>query len=186
MKDWSILLKSIHQKRPRTRVNEEDNDAVHKWDLSFIPGPRVAAIVSIIETCRRLSIPVRDYLGSVLPGLADFPINRIVNSRLGLGQRDLADIEIFWRATPVVIKTDPIKRRPRLLPGQVTRTLEIAAAGLFWHSCRDRRLNGCFIGRLELAKISLLDNCSAAGLPFPVGFSRPGPPQREFLGPKAG
>ena len=36
MKDWSILLKSIHQKRPRTRVNEEDNDAVHKWDLSFI------------------------------------------------------------------------------------------------------------------------------------------------------
>ena len=40
-------------------------------------GPRVAAIVSIIETCRRLSIPVRDYLGAVLPGLADFPINRI-------------------------------------------------------------------------------------------------------------
>src|SRR6516225_6979744 len=40
-------------------------------------GPRVAAIVSIVETCRRLSIPVRDYLGSVLPGLANFPINRI-------------------------------------------------------------------------------------------------------------
>ena len=40
-------------------------------------GPRVAAIVSIMETCRRLSIPVRDYLGSVLPGLANFSINRI-------------------------------------------------------------------------------------------------------------
>jgi hypothetical protein len=40
-------------------------------------GPRVAAIVSIVETCRRLTIPVRDYLGSVLPGLANFPINRI-------------------------------------------------------------------------------------------------------------
>jgi transposase len=40
-------------------------------------GPRVAAIISIMETCRRLSIPVRDYLGSVLPGLANFPINRI-------------------------------------------------------------------------------------------------------------
>jgi hypothetical protein len=40
-------------------------------------GPRVAAIVSIVETCRRLKIPVRDYLGSVLPGLGDFPINRI-------------------------------------------------------------------------------------------------------------
>jgi transposase len=40
-------------------------------------GPRVAAIVSIVETCRRLGLRVRDYLGSVLPGLADFPINRV-------------------------------------------------------------------------------------------------------------
>jgi hypothetical protein len=40
-------------------------------------GPRVAAIVSIVETCRRLNFRVRDYLGSVIPGLANFPINRI-------------------------------------------------------------------------------------------------------------
>jgi transposase len=40
-------------------------------------GPRVAAIISVVETCRRLHLPVRDYLGSVLPGLADFPINRV-------------------------------------------------------------------------------------------------------------
>jgi len=40
-------------------------------------GPRVAAIISVVATCRRLKIPVRDYLGSILPGLADFPINRI-------------------------------------------------------------------------------------------------------------
>ena len=40
-------------------------------------GPRVAAIVSIVETCRRLKIPVHDYLGSVLPGLTDFRIRRI-------------------------------------------------------------------------------------------------------------
>jgi Transposase and inactivated derivatives len=39
-------------------------------------GPRVAAILSIVETCRRLNIPVRDYLGSILPGLADRPINQ--------------------------------------------------------------------------------------------------------------
>ena len=32
-------------------------------------GPRVAAIISVVETCRRLKIPVRDYLSSVLPGL---------------------------------------------------------------------------------------------------------------------
>ena len=40
-------------------------------------GPRVAAIVSVVETCRRLKIPIRDYLCSILPGLANFPINRI-------------------------------------------------------------------------------------------------------------
>jgi hypothetical protein len=40
-------------------------------------GPRVAAIISIVETCRRLNLRVRDYLASVLPGLADFPINRV-------------------------------------------------------------------------------------------------------------
>ena len=39
-------------------------------------GPRVGAIISVVETCRRLKIPVRDYLGSVLPGLGDFPISR--------------------------------------------------------------------------------------------------------------
>jgi hypothetical protein len=41
------------------------------------PAHAFAAIVSIVETCRRLKIPVQDYLGSVLPGLADFPINRV-------------------------------------------------------------------------------------------------------------
>jgi transposase len=40
-------------------------------------GPKVAAILSVVETCRRLTLPIRDYLGAVLPGLADFPIRRI-------------------------------------------------------------------------------------------------------------
>jgi hypothetical protein len=40
-------------------------------------GPRVAAIVSVIESCRRLKIPVRDYLGDILPGLANAPLQRI-------------------------------------------------------------------------------------------------------------
>ena len=34
-------------------------------------GPRVAAILSVVETCKRLGIPVRQYLADVLPGLAD-------------------------------------------------------------------------------------------------------------------
>ena len=40
-------------------------------------GPRVAAIVSVVETCRRLKIPIREYLCSMLPGLANLPINRV-------------------------------------------------------------------------------------------------------------
>lgn len=32
-------------------------------------GPKVAAILSVVESCRRLKAPVADYLGEVLPGM---------------------------------------------------------------------------------------------------------------------
>lgn len=37
-------------------------------------GPKVAAILSVVESCRRRKIPVRDYLASVLPGLAEITL----------------------------------------------------------------------------------------------------------------
>jgi len=40
-------------------------------------GPRVAAILSVVETCRRLKVPVREYLGWLLPGLGDVPVQRV-------------------------------------------------------------------------------------------------------------
>ena len=40
-------------------------------------GPKVAAILSIVESCRRLKIPIRKYLAAVLPGLADISIRRL-------------------------------------------------------------------------------------------------------------
>jgi transposase len=40
-------------------------------------GPKIAAILSVVESCRRLKFPVRDYLAAVLPGLADCPIRRL-------------------------------------------------------------------------------------------------------------
>jgi transposase len=40
-------------------------------------GPKVAAILSIVESCRRMGIPVRKYLGDVLPGLAEVSIQRL-------------------------------------------------------------------------------------------------------------
>jgi transposase len=33
-------------------------------------GPKVAAILSVVESCRRLDLPVKDYLLAVLPGMA--------------------------------------------------------------------------------------------------------------------
>jgi hypothetical protein len=40
-------------------------------------GPKVAAILSIVESCRRLKIPIREYLADILPGLADTSIQRL-------------------------------------------------------------------------------------------------------------
>ena len=40
-------------------------------------GPRVAAILSALESCRRLKIPVREYLNEILPGLANRSIQQL-------------------------------------------------------------------------------------------------------------
>jgi len=40
-------------------------------------GSKVAAILSVVESCRRLKLPVRDYLAAVLPGFADVPMQRL-------------------------------------------------------------------------------------------------------------
>jgi transposase len=40
-------------------------------------GARIAAILSVLETCRRMRLPARDYLASILPGLADLPLRQV-------------------------------------------------------------------------------------------------------------
>jgi transposase len=40
-------------------------------------GPRIVAILSMVETCRRLKIPIRDYFASILPGFAELPVSRV-------------------------------------------------------------------------------------------------------------
>ena len=40
-------------------------------------GPKIAAIFSIVESCRKLDIPIRRYLLDVLPGLADRSIQSL-------------------------------------------------------------------------------------------------------------
>ncbi|MGA3134321.1 MAG: IS66 family transposase [Terracidiphilus sp.] len=40
-------------------------------------GPKIAAIFSIVESCRKLGVPIRQYLTYVLPGLADRSIQEL-------------------------------------------------------------------------------------------------------------
>lgn len=40
-------------------------------------GPKIAAIFSIVESCRKLGIPIRQYLADILPGLADRSIQSL-------------------------------------------------------------------------------------------------------------
>ena len=40
-------------------------------------GPKIAAILSIMETCKRLQINLRKYLNDVLPKLPSWPINNV-------------------------------------------------------------------------------------------------------------
>jgi transposase len=42
-------------------------------------GPKVAAIFSVVESCRRMKIPVRQYLAAVLPGLNNLSIQRVAD-----------------------------------------------------------------------------------------------------------
>ena len=42
-------------------------------------GPKVAAILSVVESCRRLGLPVKDYLSAVLPGLDRRTLPEVAN-----------------------------------------------------------------------------------------------------------
>jgi hypothetical protein len=40
-------------------------------------GPKVAALASVVASCRRLHVPITDYLLDVLPGLANRTISQV-------------------------------------------------------------------------------------------------------------
>jgi transposase len=46
---------------------------------SQLAGPKVAAILSIVETCRRIKVPIRAYLAAALPGIAGVSIHRLAD-----------------------------------------------------------------------------------------------------------
>jgi hypothetical protein len=71
--------------RKQLRINgfSPGRSIAERWDSSDAESlapfrlPPFPFLGSIVETCRRLGLPLRDYLSSVLPGLADFPSNRV-------------------------------------------------------------------------------------------------------------
>ena len=46
---------------------------------SMKAGPKVAAILSVVESCRRLATPVKEYLADVLPGLNGRTLSQLAN-----------------------------------------------------------------------------------------------------------
>jgi hypothetical protein len=42
-------------------------------------GPKIAAIFSTVESCRKLGVSIRKYLADVLPGLADRSIHDLAS-----------------------------------------------------------------------------------------------------------
>ena len=42
-------------------------------------GPKVAAILSVVESCRRLGAPVKEYLAAVLPGMNQRTLSQLAN-----------------------------------------------------------------------------------------------------------
>ena len=60
-------------------------------------GPKVAAILSVVESCRRMKIPIREYLAAVLPGLADIPIQRLARTQAAWAKKaDKRSLSTVW------------------------------------------------------------------------------------------
>jgi transposase len=68
----SVLQKEGHNERPIALGRKNWLQIGSKE-----AGPKIAALFSIVESCRKLGVPIRKYLADVLPGLADRSIQSL-------------------------------------------------------------------------------------------------------------
>lgn len=77
LNQWDRLKRTFLDPEVELSNNIAEN-SMRPWALgrknwlqvgSVKAGPKVAAIASVVESCRRINIPVRDYLLDILPGL---------------------------------------------------------------------------------------------------------------------
>jgi len=82
---WSKLMRFLDHPELELSTNRAENSmrpiAVGRKNWIHLgsaqAGPKIAAIFSVVESCRRLKFPVREYLAAVLPGLNDRSIQRV-------------------------------------------------------------------------------------------------------------
>jgi hypothetical protein len=98
-------------------------------------GPKVAAILSVVESCRRLGVPVKNYLAAVLPGLSRRTLPEVANliparwtvrrsqTNLGVGRN-----AYFIRRCQVHTKRNIVDHLPDEHKGDVRRRLQNAYA----------------------------------------------------------
>ena len=79
---WKKLTRSVEYPELELSTNLAENSmrpvALGRKNWLHIgspqAGPKVADILSVVDSCRRLHVRVRDYFSTILPGLADLPI----------------------------------------------------------------------------------------------------------------
>jgi len=82
---WSRLTRFLEHPELELSTNLAENSmrpiAVGRKNWIYLgsaqAGPKIAAIFSVVESCRRLNIPAREYLAAVLPGLNHCSIQRV-------------------------------------------------------------------------------------------------------------
>ncbi len=82
---WERLARCLEDGEVELSNNIAEN-SMRPWAIgrknwlhlgSVKAGPKIAAIASVVESCRRLDLPVVDYLMGILPGLADRPMSQV-------------------------------------------------------------------------------------------------------------
>ena len=82
---WRKLTRFLEYPELELRNNRAENSmrpiAVGRKNWIHVgstqAGPKVAAILSIVESCRRMNVPLREYLAAVLPGLNNLSIQSL-------------------------------------------------------------------------------------------------------------
>jgi 2-keto-4-pentenoate hydratase len=130
----------------------------------------------VVATCRRLKIPVRDYLGSVLPGLGDFSISRIAEVTPAAWSSISRCVFVSGSVKQVLLKSQEFKENvditiPELAARQLRDYLRHTPGTYFAEEHPPLQLEEAYGVQAEVAKLRSLAGESIAG--FKIGCIGP-------------